>query len=101
MTYIHIDKRHRILSRKDNIIWMATFMECDDTWHPGTITYASMLTGKIEEYFREFTLYTIDRSSFTSRFFSGVRHKKLIPKLSLVKGKPGNLISMAEYCGRI
>ena len=99
MTYIPIDKRLRILNRQDNIIWMATYLECEDTYHPGTTAYASMLTGKIEEYFKKFTLYKVDKKSFTSNLFSGVRHEKLISKLSLVKGKPGNIISMADYCG--
>ena len=101
MTYIPIDKRMRILNRQDNVIWMATYMECEDTYHPGTTAYASMLTGKIDEYFRKFTLYKVDKKSFTSNLFSGVRHEKLISKLSLVKGKPGNIISMATYCGRL
>lgn len=99
--YIPIDKRGRILKRVDNVIWIATVMQCINDKYPGTTALASMLTGKIDEYMRECLIYKVDKGSFNEKRFSGTRYSKLYPRLSLVNGKSADIINLAEYYGRI
>src|SRR5574344_1400448 len=98
--YIRIDKRARILSRDDNIIRIATIMQCTNDKHPGTTAIASMLTGKIEEYVKECLVYKVDEGSFHERRFSGIIDSRLFPRLSLVNGKSADIINLAEYYER-